>query len=118
MNGVPPPSVHMHIRCFDVTRDVPLGNMNTTKPDVVGDKRTEEADIPQVEKDHFEEWVRDIWREKDILITKFLETGSFVDDSKTELDIPLKVRSAWEVLDAFCFVVPGIARWAKRRGLM
>lgn len=110
---VPPPSVHMHIRCFDVLTDVPLGDMRTIRLNASRNKSKAEAvesDIPQAEKDQFEEWLRRLWREKDILMTKFLQTGSFVDDANTELIIPLKMRHNWEVLNAFCFVVPAISR--------
>jgi len=110
VNGVPPPSVHMHIRCFDVARDVPIGDIKPINSNVEQRIRAEEIDIPQAEKDQFEEWLRNVWREKDLLITKFLETESFVNDAKTQLVIPLKLRSIWEVLDAYVFVLPSITR--------
>ncbi|KAH9835707.1 acyltransferase-domain-containing protein [Rhodofomes roseus] len=119
MDRVPPPAVHMHIRCFDVTKDVPIGEVSSTNPDVLpersGKESVQEVDIPEKERDTFELWLRDLWREKDKLISKYLETGSMVDDYKEEVEIPLRLKRTREVFDAFCFFMPAAVFWAWRR---
>lgn len=113
MDRVPPPEIHMHIRCFDVASDVPLGNKTASKPLVLSDKNTTagEVDITDSEKDKFEEWLRSVWLQKDIIMTKFLETGSFIDDPKMEVVIPLELRSKYEVLDSYMFFLPSLLGW-------
>lgn len=111
---IPPPTIHMHIRCFDAMNDVPLGDMTASNSGVLPGKTNAQAvevDIPEAEKDKFEGWLWSVWREKDILITKFLDTGSFVDDKETELEIPLKLRYKREAVDTYTFYLPQLFRW-------
>ncbi|KAI0335978.1 hypothetical protein GY45DRAFT_1291537 [Cubamyces sp. BRFM 1775] len=118
-DAVPPPAVHMHIRKFDVNRDVPIGNVSSSDPSVLPNgsaKSAVEVEIPETEREAFEIWLRSLWREKDKLMGRFLETGSL--DAPTaagkpvEVNVPLRLRHGYEVLDAFCFFVPAVAGWA------
>jgi len=77
----------------------------------------------------FEQWLRKMWREKDALLDRYLETGTFADRSKVtirdsgvsvdvatprgsgEIEVPMELRSKWEILEAFGLFVPVLA-WA------
>ncbi|KAI0670062.1 acyltransferase-domain-containing protein [Trametes maxima] len=119
-NEVPPPAVHMHIRKFDVNRDVPIGNVSASNASVLPNgsaKSSVEVDIPEDEREAFELWLRDLWREKDKLMGRFLDTGSLdargaSGDPPVEVEVPLRLRHRYEILDAFCFFVPAVAGWA------
>ncbi|KAH9937532.1 uncharacterized protein B0H18DRAFT_971080 [Fomitopsis serialis] len=100
VDRVPPPAVHMHIRCFDVAKDTSHK------------ERVQEVDIPEKERETFELWLRDLWREKDKLISKYLESGSMADDRKAEVEIPLRLKRTREIFDAFCFFMPAAVFWA------
>ena len=80
----PPPAVHMHIRKFDIARgDVPIGKVisGAAAGVAAGDARggstagSTEVEIPEAEREAFELWLRNLWREKDRLMARFLETG-------------------------------------------
>lgn len=75
-----------------------------------------EVDIPEAEREAFELWLRDLWREKDRLMGRFLDTGSLDAPSASgkpvEITVPLRLKHGYEVLDAFCFFVPAVAGWA------
>lgn len=104
----------MHIRCFDVASDLPLGDMSGSNPSVLptgSDGKVVEIDVPEAEKEKFEEWLRSVWREKDILIAKFLETGSFVDDPQTQVEIPVALRRKRECLNAYTFFGHSLIIW-------
>ncbi|KAF9015357.1 acyltransferase-domain-containing protein [Cyathus striatus] len=110
-DGVPPPVIHMHLRLFNVTSDVPIGDLSETKPASAppsSNNRTVEVDIPEKEKDVFDNWLREVWLEKDASISRFHETGSF--DSRPNgspaIEIPLRLRQRRQILDAFCFFLP------------
>jgi len=103
---------------FDVASDVPIGAVRTSKR--IGDSslkpRSAEVEIPEGEKDKFDVWLRDLWREKDESITTFLETGTFSGGrQRAGVEIPLKLRRKREILDAFCFFLPVCAcyLWGK-----
>jgi len=114
LDRTPPPAIYMHIRRFDVGSDVPLGDLSSTNPKLLpngsGTKQAIEIDVPEAEKLAFEDWLREIWREKDQLMAKYLDTGSFVS-SKDAVEIPLELRSRREILDAFCFFMPATFGW-------
>ncbi len=112
--------MHLHIRKFDVNREVPIGDVSASNPSKLangaGGTSAVEVDIPEAEREAFELWLRDLWREKDRLMGRFLDTGS-LDASSTsgkpvEITVPLRLKHRYEVLDAFCFFVPAVAGWA------
>lgn len=118
MDRVPPPQIHMHIRKFDVSHEVPIGDLSSTNslklPNGSGDpskKEAVETDIPQSEKDKFDKWLRDLWNTKDRDVDRYLDTGSFVGDSSLRVEIPIAVRRKQEILDAFCFFIPALLGW-------
>lgn len=132
MDRVPPPEVHIHIRLFDVATYVPIGDLSSTNPrktpsnghvngapNEYNSKSAEavEVDVPEDERLQFDDWLRNLWREKDSKIEEFLGKGYF-GSAAPEFDIPLQVRSMVEVLDAFCFCVPGLAlyTWSRLTG--
>lgn len=119
---VPPPVIHVHLRVFDVAKDVPIGDVSSSNPSeapkMTANEQAVEVEFPEEEKATFDLWVRELWREKDQLIVKFLETGSFTPenpDDKASVDIPFKLRRKREIFDAFCFFLPALGTyfWAK-----
>ncbi|KIK04274.1 hypothetical protein K443DRAFT_93492 [Laccaria amethystina LaAM-08-1] len=115
-DGVPPPEIHMHLRTFDVTQSIPVGNLETSRTN-----SSVEADIPAEEKEKFDLWLRKLWREKDESMDRFYETGFFDTSSASKglkVEIPLKLGRKREILDAFCFFLPaGVAYlWGRVRG--
>jgi len=104
----------MHIRVFDVTHEVPIGDISATNPNVLPQKKGEavETEVPEDEKEAFDGWLKDLWREKDVLMVRYLETGSFAEGGK-EVVIPVKLRSRWEALTPFGFFVPDVIGWAR-----
>ncbi len=110
----------MHIRKFNVNRDIPVGNVSASNPGVLPNgsaTNTVEVDIPETEREAFELWLRDLWREKDKLMGRFLETGylSAAAESGTSpasVVVPVRLKHSYEVLDAFCFFVPAVVGWA------
>ena len=92
---IPPPAVHMHIRVFDVSRDVPIGDISATNPNMLPQKNGEaiETEVPEDEKEMFDVWLRDLWREKDSMMVRYLENGSFAEEGGKEVVVPVKLRS-------------------------
>lgn len=92
--GKGPKKVHYYIRSFSI-KDIPLGDDDDC------------VDIDQLDPSvmkEFEEWLIKVWYEKDKLMGKFFETGSFVDkDDPTAQSITadLKARSALEYFSPF-----------------
>jgi lysocardiolipin and lysophospholipid acyltransferase len=109
-DGIPPPTIHLHLRMFDVRHDVPIGDLSSSKPSESPSQKggTVEVDIPPAERDAFDSWIRRLWQEKDESIDNFHLTGSFNPNQPdvTVTQIPLKLRRKREILDAFCFL-PG-----------
>ncbi|KAJ3551374.1 hypothetical protein NM688_g4742 [Phlebia brevispora] len=112
LDGVPPPQIHMHIRCFDVAHDIPIGDLsatNSTTPNGSSssvNKSSVEVEIPEGEKETFDRWLRELWRAKDEDMAGYLQSGSFVNDRKLRIEIPLALRRRRDILDAFCFFIP------------
>ncbi|KAK4701781.1 hypothetical protein P7C70_g4443, partial [Phenoliferia sp. Uapishka_3] len=107
--NVPPPSIHVHIRKWDVSTEVPLGTID-------GSEGTEE------EKKIFEEWLRARWGEKDALMDSFVQSGSFGVGAGAEKDIkregsgagvvwPIQLRNWWEIAGAFSYGIPLALVW-------
>uniref|UniRef100_A0A8H8CPN0 Phospholipid/glycerol acyltransferase domain-containing protein n=1 Tax=Psilocybe cubensis TaxID=181762 RepID=A0A8H8CPN0_PSICU len=120
-DGVAPPAVHIHIRMFDVTKGVPIGNLSGTTSAATPDpksKRIVEVDIPSDEKEVFDIWLRKLWQEKDDGMDKFFETGSLASKGAPTVEIPLRLRRKREILDAFCFFWPASVAylWGRLRG--
>jgi len=105
----------MHIRVFDVSRDVPIGDISATNPNVLPQHKggAVETEVPEDEKEAFDGWLRDIWREKDSMIVRYLETGSFAEEGEKEVVIPVELRSRWEALTPFGFFIPDVVVWAR-----
>jgi len=106
----------MHIRRFDVAGDVPIGNissgMSKTQPsgDIPG------VDLPEDERQAFDVWLRDRWIEKDRLIQRFHDTGTFSSslDKYPEIDVPLELRHMREVFGIFLFFIPALGyAWSR-----
>ncbi|TCD67012.1 hypothetical protein EIP91_000632 [Steccherinum ochraceum] len=119
---LPPPVINMHIRKFNVSEEVPIGDISATDPDKIPTmngnakhrRSAVEVEIPEHERDKFDLWLRDLWREKDKSVARYLETGLLVEDSKP-VEIPLQLRHKREILDAFCFFIPALIGWVYAR---
>lgn len=105
----------MHIRKFDVATEVPIGDISASNshavPNGSAKDQAVEIEIPESERTVFDLWLRDLWREKDKRMSKFIETGSLAHDGQERLEIPLKLKRKREVLDAFCFFIPALIGW-------
>ncbi|KAG9102727.1 hypothetical protein FRC06_001300 [Ceratobasidium sp. 370] len=128
MQGVPPPRVHVHLRLYDVARDVPIGTP----------QGAEEASPP--ERAAFDKWLLERWQEKDALMETQLTEGGFRSSSEVPtassvsvggnhketkkwdeekgrngaVEWPIRLNSKAEILDAFSWfgpVVFGVAVW-------
>ncbi|KAM0752026.1 acyltransferase-domain-containing protein [Meredithblackwellia eburnea MCA 4105] len=125
--GLPPPSLHIHIRKWEVKTQVPLG--------------TSEGEGTDAEKKVFEAWLRERWDEKDALMKRFVEEGSFVSSPlgdkfgngkeaavngtshkvsipgyaagrrDGEVSMPIRLRSAHENLGAFAYFLAPLLLW-------
>ncbi|KAH7924889.1 hypothetical protein BV22DRAFT_1034681 [Leucogyrophana mollusca] len=113
---IPPPVIHMHIRIFDVAKDVPIGDISATNPNVVPNGGSShmpvEVDFPEDEKAEFDLWLRKLWIDKDEFITTFLQSAS---GRKDAVEIPLELRHMREIPHAFCLFAPAAAAvlWKK-----
>ncbi|CAE6378535.1 unnamed protein product [Rhizoctonia solani] len=131
MQGVPPPRVHVHLRLYDVARDVPIGVP----------RGAEEAN--ETERAAFDQWLLARWREKDGLMEQQLTEGRFKASSEKPaassvaigggkesrkwdeeraydkgesgaVEWPIRLNSKAEIMDAFSWFMPfiaGIAAW-------
>jgi Acyltransferase C-terminus len=111
----------MHIRRFDVAKEVPIGNISQARgnsgalPHATSHGQT--VQVPEDERQVFDTWLQDRWIEKDQFIQHFYDTGSFSSSLKEhpEIDVPLQLKHKREILDAFCFFIPAITAffWAQ-----
>lgn len=90
-----PPSIHVHLRQFPLFL-IPLGDS--------------EGEGTDAEKAAFDDWLRERWGEKDELLDRFVQTGSFDDGGKVEakkgdgsVRFPLELRRWYEVGGAFSY---------------
>jgi len=116
-DGVPPPVIHVHLRMFDVASEVPIGNvLASNRSDSSLNTHAVEVDIPEAEKARFDLWLRELWQDKDRMMSDFLESGS-LGDSKASVLVPLKLRKKSEIFDAFCFLGPAVVCyvWARAK---
>ena len=112
----------MHIRKFNVASEVPIGDISRSRLEALPNgipsgKSTHatEVEIPEEEKVKFDLWLRDLWRDKDKRMERFLDTGSLVEDPQDSVEIPLELRRRREILDAFAFFIPAVAGWVYSR---
>jgi len=122
LDGIYPPTVHMHIRRFDVTTDVPIGHIprdtSSTLSNGFPHGQILQVDVPEDERLAFDVWLRDRWFEKDKLFQRFHDTGSFSPslDEYPEIHVPLQLRHKREVLHAFGFFIPALVGYAWNQG--
>lgn len=121
VDGIAPPVIHLHVRLFDVSKDIPIGaSIQRANPDFLpksDSKDAVEVEIPDSEKTVFDEWLRGLWTEQDLSIDNFLHTGAFskIRSAEADAEIPLKLRRVRDVLDAFCFFIPAATGWLTSR---
>ncbi|KIO31945.1 hypothetical protein M407DRAFT_241659 [Tulasnella calospora MUT 4182] len=125
LDRVPPPELHIHMRMYQVARDVPIGDVGHAKDGNVG----RGAEASEEEKKVFEEWLIRRWREKDDLLEAFYRTGRFFSGNENPVEstagevegegkgkmkgvdaveIPLEVRSGMDILQAYCWFLPWV----------
>ena len=127
ITGVPPPRIHMHLKLYNVRRDIPIGTVQT-------DSLGKELDVPEADTAKFETWMRGRFSEKDREFERYYSTGSLAGLSShvipgpatssqgrkakartsREVSIPLETRGFWEVLEAFA--IPGPTAWGLLTG--
>jgi len=69
-DGVPPPKIHLHLKLFHVSSQVPIGDVDVYTEKAPPQSRKED-EISVVESVTFEKWLLDIWRKKDDLMEFF-----------------------------------------------
>jgi hypothetical protein len=114
-DGIPPPAIHMHIRRFNVATDVPIGKISDSISGTqFNGPSSAQVDAPEDERQTFDVWLRERWTEKDQLMQRFHDTGSFSSslDKYPEIDVPLQLRHQREILDAFGFFIPAVVGYA------
>ncbi|KZO95979.1 hypothetical protein CALVIDRAFT_537566 [Calocera viscosa TUFC12733] len=100
-NGISPPTLHLHMRIWQA-KDLPLGEM--------GESATRGAEASQAERDAFDLWLLERWREKDAWMDGFYKDGEF-QTNKGRVTFPLQVSGVAQVGQAFCWFVPVIVAW-------
>lgn len=109
----------MHLRLWDVAKEVPIGDLSLAKSQPISDIESSpvEVEFPEAEKEAFDLWLRQLWRDKDQAIGRFVETGRFDGAGKMQrpLEIPLVLKHRREIFNAFAFFLPAIiwTLWAK-----
>lgn len=104
----------MHLRIFDVAKDVPIGNISESIISNRSANSPAKSDLSEHDKAIFDIWLRKLWSEKDDYITKFLETGP-APKKQNPVEIPLELRKRSEIAEAYCFFAPLLmAYWCKR----
>ncbi|KAK4052735.1 hypothetical protein OIV83_002022 [Microbotryomycetes sp. JL201] len=108
----PPPAVHVHIRQYNVLKEVPLGDLSNVE---VGDGSLEERQA-------FDKWLRDRWQEKDDLMKVFVKQDRFDrtsdsdDKQRQAIEWNVKLRHSWEFAEVFSWFGPlvlfGLVWWA------
>src|ERR1700749_474194 len=83
LDGVPPPKIHLDLKLFQVKGEIPLGDVDVYEGKTSPLNRNE-AEISRVESVRFEEWLLDLWRQKDERMECFLTSGSFVSKDRSE----------------------------------
>jgi len=95
LDGVPPPVVHIHLRLFNVAASVPIGAISKTHSTdlltAVNDftSASTEVEVPEHDRIAFDEWLRDLWREKDSNMEEYLSTGTFTSSKLNAIEILL-----------------------------
>lgn len=111
---VPPPVVHMHLRIFDVAKEVPIGEVSKRKPTNMANGRGAsslvESEVPEGERMRFDEWLRELWTCKDRYITRFLDGDASVAQSPVQ--VPLKLQDKVQVVGAYCYFAPVAVAYA------
>jgi hypothetical protein len=125
MDRVPPPVIHMHLRIFDVSTSVPIGDLThtdasklppTSTPTLTngnGHAHTHtdtpahviEVDVPERERVRFDEWLRNLWREKDAKFEEYHTKGGF-SSKVAAVEIPLRIRRKRDALNVVCYFAP------------
>lgn len=104
----------MHLRIFDVAKDVPIGNTSESVVPNESARNSVEFDLSEREKVEFDIWLRNLWLEKDVHITQFLETDT-APNKQIPVEIPLELRTRSEIAEAYCFFAPlFMTYWWKR----
>lgn len=111
---VPPPVVHMHLRIFDVAKDLPIGDISGSILANGSANNFVELDLSERDKETFDIWLRELWSKKDDYITQFLESNTTSSKQKP-VEIPLQLRKKREIAEAYCFFAPVlIGYWWKK----
>ncbi|KZT41410.1 hypothetical protein SISSUDRAFT_981995 [Sistotremastrum suecicum HHB10207 ss-3] len=126
MSGIPPPNIHLHLRIYDVKTEVPIGDVDIRRDKAATHSRTE-SEATQEERQVFENWLLQRWREKDALLEGFHQIGLLAPPKKSQTEcfnerftIPMALGSLWELVALLLSMTPSIiaARLLKtfRRG--
>jgi hypothetical protein len=94
----------MHLHSYSAKYEVPIGakTLSGVSTDIVPEETAEE-------RQEFSDWLLQRWREKDDRLEMFLNEGKL---SKGKyVDIPVKLRSPWELVSMLSCAVVGLWLW-------
>lgn len=101
--GIAPPAIHLHMRLYPIS-EIPIGAVKSS--DSVG----RGAEATPEETTAFDKWLLDRWTEKDRLMDGFYRDGVFPSPegvrTTKRVEIPVRLRSFWEIGNAVCFFAP------------
>lgn len=93
INGKSPKTVNFHIRTFKLS-EIPLGD---------GEIDFDDINNEQLRK--FEDWLYNIWYEKDAMMDNFFKYGTFVEpgvQTETVIKGKMKLRNKFQSLTSYC----------------
>jgi len=107
--GIAPPAIHLHLRLCSMP-EIPLGSVSASDSVERGAEATAE------ETATFEKWLINRWAEKDRLMDGFYKNGYFSNAGDVpgakRIEIPIRLRSTWEVGNALCFLAPVVVYYS------
>jgi hypothetical protein len=125
MDNVPPPEIVYHVRMFNVQREVPLraqptaqkGGMSVQERKEAAQaasKRPELVEPTKEDKKVFDEWLRNLWMEKDAWLEDWLQRGGSgplvpVEGKIQETVIPVRLNKWQDELAIFIIFIPLLA---------
>jgi hypothetical protein len=100
-----------------VQNDIPIGELLVVVLDISGNILLDDSNS---NVRPFEEWLVELWREKDQLLEQYLHTGSFpgsVNSREIVQTIPLRLRHKLEMLQVMGLVGPLLFAWCAAKYL-
>ena len=105
-HSTPPPTVHMHLRMYNVKVDVPIGTQAVDERASREETTSAAINSTAEEKKEFDDWLLQRWREKDDMLDNFVNTGSLVS-GRRYIDVPIQLRTTRELCTLLLMTIFG-----------